>query len=105
MLWSLCKLLVATMNPVLLCGDRWVQDQALREAVAAQDRALVLFLVLTQRPREPTYSSMSQTGSGNIRLQCQQNILFWVQEKHMLCQNVPQTQFVCVHCKQSHFMA
>lgn len=71
MLWSLCKLLVAMVNPVLLREDHWVQDQALGGAVAAQDQALELFLDLNQRLRKPPQSAMSWTGSGNVRLQCQ----------------------------------
>lgn len=70
-LWSLCKLVVAMVNPVLLHEDRWAQDQAFGGAVAAQDQALELFPDLNQRLRESPRSAMSWTGSGNIRLQGQ----------------------------------
>jgi len=59
MLWSLCKLLVTMVNPVLLHEGHWVQDQALGGAVAAQDPALELFLDLNQRLREPRQFAMS----------------------------------------------
>lgn len=55
MLWSLCKLIVAMVNPVLLRFARWLQDRAFAGAVTAQDQALE-FLDLNQRLREPLQS-------------------------------------------------
>lgn len=70
MLWSLCKLSVTMVHPVLL-HDHWVQDQVLGEGVTAQKQNLELPLSLNRRLREPAQSAMSWAESGNVGLQCQ----------------------------------